>query len=225
MAIPKYGFVNGRMYVEGEGVRWEAPLDKSKGEATVAVGGKTYRFEGGGGGGRSPTPSQPTAQEVAKAAADKRAAEQKKYFELQQKLKAEALKAEAQRIAAEKLAATRTQEALRDKTQDSRRQLEIDKARARARERQENEQRRIDQDISRIRASSGGGGVMVTKPGEGSETFRTVTYTGDIVVPGTGGLTANEYKRKLDKEAREKYGTGSGFRSEEEVSIPKVENQ
>ena len=186
-------------------------------------GGVIYH-SGGGGGGRasvSPAPSGASAAQITEQKRLKAIAER-----LARRLKAIAErlareKAERARIAAEKLRQTRTQEALRDKTIDSRQQLKRDIDRARERERLADDQRRIDQDISRIRTSSSGR-VNVTKPGEGSSAQRTSTYYGDIVVPGTEGLTATEYKRELAKKAREKYGVGSGFRSEEEVKIVEV---
>jgi len=72
-----------------------------------------------------------------------------------------------------------------------------------------------------IRSSSSAGGVRITTPGAGSTYQRTSTYHGNIVVPGTGGLTANQYRRLRESEARKKFnikpGDRVGYRSEQRI--------
>jgi len=110
-------------------------------------------------------------------------AEQKAKQLAEQKTKEEARKKAT--IEAASIAAQRTQQALR--AQASQRQKTIIRTRT-------------------------GKGVSVTTPGEESTYQRTATYHGQAIVPGTGGLTAQQYKRKLEAEFRKQEGTKPGER-------------
>jgi len=101
MAMPKYGIVDGKIVVEGGGVKFEAPISDAPTatEPTITINKKTYissRGRGGGGGGSS---SSKIARE--KAAREKAARE---------KAAREKLEAEKRRILEAQIKAAKTQE-------------------------------------------------------------------------------------------------------------------